>query len=344
MVFPTPAAGLRRLRRELKEAARHRESSRVPDPKNCSGSAANQSLGRAGREACSADRAPRSSLDAGDRVEVGASGRKAAALAASVLASGVPRFPCGSACAAAAAAANSRTAATVGAVSAAAPKAGVGRRDRFAKPVLALPGGGLYIAAANPRRGLVGGDAPCAAAPPEPAAEAPPAAWLEADGRRFFARRRGWEASETPTKRRRPDSPQCTFPVSFVHFPTRSPRCNSAESRIGDDVLLHIQIVEQLEICVHVVILVQCLKIADRAAGRFHHHGGIGQVGAVPPRQQNTHTHSEQHRERTRQHRLPKPSYPEPTRLRFRHFLPQAGFETRIKIWRRFRDLPFIEQ
>ena len=110
--------------------------------------------------------------------------------------------------------------------------------------------------------------------------------------------------------------------------------------RIRCDILLQIQIIEQLEIRIHLVILFQSLQ--DRSPPcPLPATGGPGSDNPAA-RNEQSHANSHNHRQRRRQNRTPEPMHP--ARLRFCHLLAQASLQPHVEVRRRLRNLPLIEQ
>ncbi len=180
-------------------------------------------------------------------------------------------------------------------------------RDHFAGLALALPEANLCSAAANRQHVR-----PVAGAPAlgprvaelvadVVAAEAERHAAAEPNGKRFHAPGR---VKESPTRspiRRPPANPLYIFPASFsppVSLPFAVLPCIPVTTganllRIRCHILLQIQIIEQLEIRIHLVILFQSLQVAYRRAHFRHWRSRIGNPAAS---NEQSHSNSHNHR------------------------------------------------
>ena len=163
-------------------------------------------------------------------------------------------------------------------------------RDHSAGLVLVLPEANLCSAAASRQHAR-----PVAGAPAlgprvaevvadVVAAEAERHAAAEPNGKRFHAPGREKESPTRSPIRRPPANPLCIFPASFsppVSLPFAVLPCIPVTTganllRIRCHILLQIQIIEQLEIRIHIVILFQSLQIAYRRARARSRHWRFG--------------------------------------------------------------------
>ena len=136
--------------------------------------------------------------------------------------------------------------------------------DRSAEPAPALPEEDLHSDAANPRRGPAGD--PDGAAQPAREAEAVPWRCLP-----FLLRQRRAGYGNCDRQDRSSQThhdviapPHSALSMNFALFALSLGTARPL--RIRRDILLHIQSVKQVEIGIHIVILVQSLEITDSAA------------------------------------------------------------------------------
>src|ERR1700683_1713280 len=117
--------------------------------------------------------------------------------------------------------------------------------------------------------------------------------------------------------------------------------------RIRHHILLHFQVIQQIEVGIQIVILLESLQIAHcRARLRLRLDlrqittARIVEIVVLGEEQARSDCH--QHGERRRQHRTPEPC--QPACLRLGHLFAQPRLQTHIKIRRQLRRTPFIQQ
>ena len=292
-----------------------------------------------------AGRQPRSSPCADGREEVAASDCEAAVPVLFVPESNAPSGPCDQACVLAAPAGGSKNAAISAATPVAAPEASGGSRDHFPARAAARRETYPYAAATNPRHG-------CAA--PGPPSLACAAARILAKPWRCARQGEPSRPSITRPADIHPVMKHARVILSVTHFPnpsqpftaglTRSCR-NLTDSPPRPAALPNHP---EIKIRVELVIFFQRLQIAHRRSLRRRRQSIVDRdlviafVNSAALGEEQAHPNRHQHRECRGQHRTPEPR--QPACLRLGHLFPQPRLQAHIKIRRRLRRTPFIQQ